>query len=179
MVDDAGSERRFRLLESVRAYADERLTEAGEAAVVRDRHRDHFLAWAESIPPERTYLDPDGLIRGESDNLRAALTWSEEQGRRDLVGRLASTMLRVWLADVNEGRRWLSSALDVVDDLGPEHRIRVRAVAAYVAVLAMEAVDGELARRAVEVSAGQPGVWSSLAHGLLCLNAGHTRNVDG
>jgi hypothetical protein len=39
-------------------------------------------------------------------------------------------------------------------------------------VLAMQAADGALARRAVELSGGRPGLWSSLAHGLLCLNAG-------
>ncbi len=172
VMEDAEAQRRYRLLETVRAYADERLTEASEREAVRDRHRDYFLAWAESIPPERTFLDPDGSVRLEGDNLRAALGWSQEQGRRDLVGRLASTMLRLWVADVEEGRRWLSTGLEAVGDLDPERRVRVAAVAAYVAVLAMKAADGELARRAVEVSGGQPGVWSSLGHGLLCLNAG-------
>ena len=171
VAEDDGAARRFRLLETVRAYADDRLDEAGEVAMTRDRHRDHFLAWAEAIPPELTYLDPNGSMRRESHNLRAALAWSETQRRRDLIGRLASTMNRMWLGDIREGRRWLALGMEAAQDLGSEHRVRLMAVAAHTAVLAIEARDGELARRAVEASAG-PGMWSSLGHALLCLNAG-------
>ena len=154
VTDDDGVERRFRLLETVRAYAEERLVDAGEAEDVRDRHRDHYLAWAESIPPERTYLDPDGWIRRERDNLQTALRWSDERGRPDLVGRIASTMMRIWLGDVAEGRRWLAAGAAAADDLEPEHRTRVLTVAAQVAVVAMEAFDGALARRAVAAVGG-------------------------
>ena len=63
-------------------------------------------------------------------------------GRRDLVARLAGTMSRVWVADIGEGRRWLSAGLEAVDELEAEHRVRTLAVAAQVAVLAMEAGDG-------------------------------------
>jgi predicted ATPase/class 3 adenylate cyclase len=169
--EDDGTDMRYRMLETVRAYAAENLLEAGEESLVRDRHRAFFLAWVESIPAELTYLDPGGAVRREQHNLRAALRWSEQQGRWDLVGRLASTMNRVWIGDVREGRRWLTAAMDGLDDLDPEHQVRVLAVAAHVAVLAIEAGDGVLARRAVAAD-GRPGVWSSLAHGLLCLNHG-------
>ena len=162
---------RYRLLETVRAYAAEKLLEAGEESLVRDRHRAHFLAWVESIAPELTYLDPRGDVRREQHNLRAALQWSEQQGRLDLVGRLASMMNRVWIGHVREGRRWLTAAMAGLDELDPEHRVRVLAVGAHVAVLAIEAGDGDLARQAVAADGG-PGVWSSLAHGLLCLNHG-------
>ncbi len=172
VVDDVGPDRRYRLLETVRAYAEARLVEAGDHDSARDRHRDHMLAWVESIPAELTYLDPQGRIRRERDNLRTALSWSEAQGRPDLVGRIASTMSRIWVADIAEGRRWLSTGIEGAHELTPEHRVRVLALAAQVAVLAMEAFDGELARRAVEASNGQPGFWSSLAHSLLCLNSG-------
>jgi predicted ATPase len=171
VTEDDGTDRRYRMLETVRAYAQAQLVEAGEESVVRDRHRDHFLAWAEAIPPELTYLDPHGVVRREQHNLRAAVSWSGEQDRWDLVGRLASTMNRVWIGDVQEGRRWLTAAMDGLDDLDPEHQVRVLAIAAHVAVLAIEAGDGELARRAVAADE-RPGVWSSLAHGLLCLNHG-------
>lgn len=169
--EDDDAEMRYRMLETVRAYAAEKLREAGEESDARDRHRAHYLAWVESIAPELTYLDPGGQVRREEHNLRAALRWSEQQGRWDLVGRLASTMNRVWIGHVREGRRWLTAAMAGLDELAPEHRVRVLAVAAHVAVLAIEAGDGDLARRAVAAD-GRPGFWSSLAHGLLCLNHG-------
>jgi tetratricopeptide (TPR) repeat protein len=163
---------RYRLLETVRVYAEKKLVDSGEDDAVRGRHRDYFLVWVESISPELTYLDPDGSIRRERHNLRAALRLSEAQGRRDLVARLASTMNSIWLADIREGRRWLAMGVDAVDELSDEHRVRVLTVAALVAVLAIQAGDGELAHRAVEASEGRPGMWSSLAHALLCLNTG-------
>ena len=127
---------------------------------------------SKSIPPEMTYLDPDGSIRQERHNLRAALRLVGGAGTADLVGRLASTMNRIWIADIREGRRWLTAGMEAVDELDPEHRVRLLAVAAHVAVLAMQAQDGDLARRAVEASEERPGVWSSLAYSLLCLNTG-------
>ena len=63
---------RYRLLETVRAYAAEKLLEAGEESLVRDRHRAHFLAWVESIAPELTYLDPRGDAARGQHNLRGA-----------------------------------------------------------------------------------------------------------
>jgi predicted ATPase/class 3 adenylate cyclase len=171
VTEDDATDRRYRMLETVRAYAVAKLVDAGEEPLVRDRHRDHFLAWAEAIPPELTYLDADGAVRREQHNLRAALAWSGQRERWDLVGRMASTMNRIWIGDVQEGRRWLAAAMPGLDDLDPEHQVRVLAVAAHVAVLAIEAGDGELARRAVAAD-DRPGVWSSLAHGLLCLNHG-------
>jgi hypothetical protein len=172
VTDDAGDARRFRLLETVRAYGGERLAEAADVEATRDRHRDHFITWAEAFPDELTYLDPGGAMRREEHNLRAALTWAEAGGRADLVGRLASCMNRIWLADIREGRRWLSLGLGALDDLADEHRVRLLAVAAHTAVVAIEAADGELAARAVEASGDAHGMWPSLAHALLCLNAG-------
>src|SRR5207249_4420930 len=101
--------------------------------------RDYFLGYVEAIPPELTYLDADAAVRREETSLRSALAWSDDQGRADLVGRLASTMNRVWIGDIRAGRHWLETAMDGVDDLDPEHRLRVLAVAAHVAVLAIEA----------------------------------------
>ncbi|MGH2760757.1 MAG: ATP-binding protein [Actinomycetota bacterium] len=167
-----GADLRYRLLETVRVYAEQKLIEAGEDADVRDRHRDYFLGWVESIPPELTYLDPHGQIKGERHNLRASLRWSEQQGRADLIGRIASTMNALWVADIREGRRWLEFGVEAVEELDPDYRTRVLTEAALVAVMAIEARDGELARRAVEASEGRSGMWSSLAHSLLCLNAG-------
>lgn len=172
VTESEGAEFRYRLLETVRVYAEEKLVGAGEDGLARDDHRDYFLAWAESIPTELTYLDPHGVIRAERHNMRAALRWAEQQGRLDLVGRLASTMNSLWFADIREGKRWLSLGREALDELDAEQRVRVLGVSALVAVLAIEAADGELARQAVAASEERPGLWSSLSHALLCLNAG-------
>lgn len=51
-AEDAGTAVRFRLLETLRQYAQERLDDANEVERVRDRHRDVFLELAESIAPD-------------------------------------------------------------------------------------------------------------------------------
>ena len=121
-------------------------------------------------PPSHTLLDPQGVIRREHHNLMAALQWSEAGNRADLVARLAGTMNRIWLGDIGAGRRWLAAGVAAADDLQPEQRVRVLTVAAHIAVVAMEAADGAEARQAAAAADDEPGLWSSFAVALLCLN---------
>ena len=46
VADESGGRTRYRLLETVRQYALEKLGESGEADAVRSRHRDHYTAMA-------------------------------------------------------------------------------------------------------------------------------------
>jgi predicted ATPase len=75
---------RYRMLESIRQYARERLEVSGEADEVRDRHATFFLALAEEAEPQlagpgqRVWVE---RLEGEHDNLREALSWVLEQGR--------------------------------------------------------------------------------------------------
>ena len=73
---------RYRLLETVRQYALEKLGESGEADDVRARHRDHYLAMAEVLnyPARSDYLEQLQHADTEIDNLRAAFGWSLETG---------------------------------------------------------------------------------------------------
>jgi predicted ATPase/DNA-binding CsgD family transcriptional regulator len=72
---------RYRLLETVRRYALERLEEAGELEPLRDRHRDAYLALAERVEPELlSPREPDclDLLDAEAANLQAAIDWAAE-----------------------------------------------------------------------------------------------------
>ncbi len=72
---------RYRLLETIRQYAQEKLQASGEAHVVKTGHLDYFMRWAEQIEPklhgpeQNFWLD---CLEQEHDNLRAALAWSLE-----------------------------------------------------------------------------------------------------
>jgi predicted ATPase/class 3 adenylate cyclase/DNA-binding CsgD family transcriptional regulator len=76
VVEEQGASVRYRLLETVRQYALDRLVQAGEVAALRDRHRDVYLALAERIAPhlvranQSEWLD---LLDVEAANLAAAL----------------------------------------------------------------------------------------------------------
>jgi len=96
---------RYRLLDTVRYYAADRLAEAGGTDAARHRHAAAFLGLAER---ER---GPAALSR-ELDNFRAALEWSLARG--DQIGpRLARALGSFWLARglLQEGRDWLERAL--------------------------------------------------------------------
>jgi non-specific serine/threonine protein kinase len=91
---------RYRLLETIRQYAGDRLLEAGESEAVRMRHGDYFLVLAEEA--DRHWAGPEldvWLERGttEHDNLRAALAWcAEAAGGAEPALRLAASLAYFW-----------------------------------------------------------------------------------
>ena len=109
--------RRYRLLESVRHYARERLQQSGEADGVRARHFDFFIDLARRAEPEviaanqLLWLD---RLQIEHDNLRAALDWrlAADQPDRESVD-LAAALHWFWVkrAYYAEGQHYLERAL--------------------------------------------------------------------
>jgi tetratricopeptide (TPR) repeat protein len=107
---------RYRLLETVRQYAADRLAETRDAEAARRRHAVAFLGLAER---ERRVA----VLSRDQDNFRAALEWS--LSARDQAGpRLAQALEDFWLARglLAEGRDWLERAL-----AQPLHDQRLRA----------------------------------------------------
>ena len=74
VADDTGGRTRYRLLETVRQYALEKLGESGEADAVRTRHRDHYTSMAALLdaPAGSDYEQRLEQADIEIDNLRAA-----------------------------------------------------------------------------------------------------------
>ena len=115
---------RYRLLETVRQYALEKLGESGEADEVRGRHRDHYTSMATRLDtPARD--DYEQLIEHAAmnvDNLRAAFTWSYENNDIAKTLELASSLQPLWLARgrLVEGVAWLDAALTDRDGNHPD-----------------------------------------------------------
>ncbi|HEY3248127.1 MAG TPA: tetratricopeptide repeat protein [bacterium] len=132
-------EPRYRLLETIRLYAREKLVAAGEEPLIRTRHRDWYLKLAETAAsllsgPEQT----DGLVRmdREYENMKAALEWSllEPEGA-DSGLRLSGALWRFWVIRGywSEGREWLERTLSKTGDLDSPARVKVLNGAAYLA----------------------------------------------
>lgn len=103
-LDEAGSAGRYRLLETVRQYAAERLGEAGATETIGHRHAAWALALVERLRP--TLLagaEAATLARfaAEDGNLRQALTWCREH-EPEVGLRLCATLWRYW----NAGKCW-------------------------------------------------------------------------
>jgi predicted ATPase/DNA-binding CsgD family transcriptional regulator len=109
-------EPRYRMLETVRELAAERLAEdSGQAALTRRRHAEHYLALAETAEPQLTRQWQDEWLARlviDYDNLRAALSWCRDEPVPELCGRLAAALVPYWLerSQWSECRLWLEAA---------------------------------------------------------------------
>ncbi|MDQ3380921.1 MAG: hypothetical protein M3546_11495 [Actinomycetota bacterium] len=88
---------RYWMLETIREFAAERLEASGEAADLRRRHAEHFLALARELAPHvpvtREWLDE---LQEEHDNVRAALERLHAEGEIELGLELAEAVSRFW-----------------------------------------------------------------------------------
>jgi DNA-binding CsgD family transcriptional regulator len=107
---------RYRLLETVRQYALEKLGESGEADAVRTRHRDYYCDMVGAIDDLAVGIDQELLEQAATDidNLRAAFTWCRENAEPERALELASSLEPLWLTRgaVKEGVGWLEAALN-------------------------------------------------------------------
>jgi len=108
-------ESRYRMLETIREFARERLDQAADADEIRRRHAEHFLAFALEAQPELVRRDQRewlNRLEAEHDNLRAALTWLLELNPESGLT-LAHALILFWYTRgrVREGRDWLVAAL--------------------------------------------------------------------
>ncbi len=109
---------RYRMLESIRQYALEKLCEVGEEAQARQRHFDYFLALAEqSHDPSligRPLVRWTHQIAADWSNLRSAFVWSRVTvNRAERQLRMAGALWLFWMLRYSndEGIGWLEEAL--------------------------------------------------------------------
>jgi non-specific serine/threonine protein kinase len=107
---------RYRLLESIRLYASQRLAEAGETQHSSRQHLAWYLEMCEQGaaliggPSQHEWFT---RLEQEHDNLRAALAWAVEEKRPDEAARLGLAIWRFWHTRIyqREGLRWLEQIL--------------------------------------------------------------------
>jgi len=163
IAEMSGAETRYRLLETVRQYAAERLEAGGEADAVRRRHVEHFVDVAEKADAERFGAQRDAVVapmRADLDNVRAALRWSAEHDATLFV-RLAFGQGWCYFAWGlwREGRDWLEQALALP---ASAHRDGARARAlSDLAYLASHQADFGRSRQAFEESMA---IWDDLGN---------------
>lgn len=133
VASEGSSTTRYRMLETIRQYARDRLFESGEGSHWRDRHLAHFLELAEeaekhmSGPNQLLWLD---CLDAEHDNLRSVLEWSShDESEQKPCLRIAVALGRFWLVrgHFSEGRGWLSELL-AADESKPADSVRATAL---------------------------------------------------
>jgi predicted ATPase len=124
-VEEGSGRKRYRLLETVRLDARERLKAADELVAVEDAHRAWYVSLAHAadrdLDPGVARTWPVDLLEAEHDNFRTALASGI---RRDpgAALRLACSLWWFWMIRgyFNEGVRWLEEAVAVAADPTPD-----------------------------------------------------------
>ncbi len=115
------ADERFWLLETIRAFAAERLAELGEDDDLRRRHAHYFRDLAQREDDEIRAGEPEegpvAVLEREIHNLRAAVEFGLETGDVDLVRTITVALPMYWLLRglYREARAWLDRALDLTD----------------------------------------------------------------
>ena len=137
---------RYRLLETIRQYGNDKLQEAEESHAIRRRHAGFFLALAEEAeagmagPEQAAWL---GRLVEEHDNLRAALGWLEGVGEAERGLYLAAVLLRFWWfrGHLAEGRARLEALLVLYPETPVSDEVRAKALHALGALIYRHADD--------------------------------------
>ncbi len=113
---DENGRLRYRMFESIRQYAQERLEASGNAAGVRARHADHYVALAEVAGPRlrsRDQLEWARRMVRETDNFRVALDWAVDTGSPDTALRLVAPLAVNGMAIGHSALDWAETAVDM------------------------------------------------------------------
>jgi predicted ATPase len=123
IAEEQGEAMRYRMLETIREYAQEALSAGGEVESVRQRLAAYYLAWVEETQTAGPGADAErgfDLVEREHDNLRSVLAWLVETVALPKHGptpeqglRFGSMLSRFWRSRgyLQEGREWLRRLL--------------------------------------------------------------------
>jgi non-specific serine/threonine protein kinase len=165
-----GGTTRYRMLETIREFAEERLAASGEAETVRKQHAAYFVAVAERYELAELLPDSDrvlALLEAEHANLRAALAWLEDTDEGEALLRLAAALGRFWTGRgySQESRDWLERALAHDDAAAGD---RAKALVALGVIQIYQGANREAECRLIEGLAGCRALGNAL-HAVLAL----------
>jgi non-specific serine/threonine protein kinase len=138
IVEHQHEEERYRMLETIREYAREKLVESKQDRAIRDRHLEFFAKLAEEAEVRvwsAEHLAWTRRIKSDRDNLRAAMAWAlESDVARGL--RIAGAMGYFWLwpGDFTEGREWLNRLMAQNIQVPPEIKSKGLFLAGFLAM---------------------------------------------
>lgn len=175
----------YSMLNTLRAYARELLEQAGQSAVIGERHARLFLAMAEDSTAG--LLGPDqrlwrARLEASAGDLEAAVGWAERSGATELGLRLTTALWRWCFGSgrVVRGRRWLDGFLARRESVSPPVRARALAASAVLTSLCGDydgAVERATAARRQCLALGEAG-GAEMASSVLGNVANYRGDVD-
>jgi predicted ATPase len=186
-IETAGTEPRFVMLETIREYAVERLSESGDEPITLRAHAAYFLVLAEEIGSAREASVMDSAewldrCEREHENLRAALGWICANDQAQWGLRMGGVLFQFWehREHISEGREWLARLL-ALPSAAPRDRVRARAVfgAGVLAGVQMDyGLANSLLTESLEISRETGDKWAAaVSLNALAVTALAQRNV--
>ena len=116
-IETSAAEPRFTMLETIREFGLERLSESGEEPAIRQRHAEHWVGKGQrlsEVSPAKQAASIR-LLEHELDNFRSALSWVIRSGEVELGLRLGAALRYFWRigGHIREGLRWLEQILEL------------------------------------------------------------------
>lgn len=155
-ADPQGAEPRYRLLETIRQFAGERLAEAGDEADLRSRHAKYYASLAQRAASEgtgRRHQVWAEWLEADHENIRAALEWSLAEGRIEQALQLVVALTMSWSrrGHLSEATKWLTRALPRIKTVDSDLRAKMLETAGTFAFM-----SGDLAGASVVLEESLP-----------------------
>jgi predicted ATPase/DNA-binding CsgD family transcriptional regulator len=124
---------RLTMLETIREFGLEQLSEAGELDSARRAHASYYWSFAEDAERGLMGANQKNWLQRldcEQDNLRAALRWAIEKHESELAQRMAGALHSYWFvrSHWSEGRRWLEESLAMDSSATVDQAVRAKAL---------------------------------------------------
>jgi predicted ATPase len=180
VTEGADGEPRVAMLQTIRAYAQDKLVEAGEGHGVGAAHARHFVEIAERLRDlrESEHLKALSLAETELNNFRGALGWTlqappdaSSEDHDLVIGlRLGSSLGWFWYMSghVSEGRDWLERLIERAPAPSPELSASLGDLANLLLALGEPARARDLAGKSLRMAQalGEPAL-EAFAYGVL------------
>ncbi len=180
-AENVSGRTQYRLLETMRQYALEKLGESGETIEIGNRHRDYYTALAAGLDSPKGVGDAQRLehVQAEFDNLRGAFAWSLENDESEPALRLATSLLPLWFSRWRnrEGLAWLAAALAAEAPQDDPARVRALAYQGMLQCFTGVAEGEQIVDEALNL-ARQTGDSDVIISALVAHGVGHAQNAD-
>ncbi|MGH8978085.1 MAG: ATP-binding protein, partial [Acidimicrobiia bacterium] len=148
---------RYRMLETIRQYAGERLAASDKADAVRTQHSEFYVTLAERAAPhleraeQETWAD---RLDVENENVRVAFWHAHDRGDAERAQRLVAALFWYWIirGHLRIGARVCRFALELPGPVRPEVRAAALVAACHVGWFRTDASVIPLAQEAVDVA---------------------------
>ncbi|MBZ0282349.1 MAG: LuxR C-terminal-related transcriptional regulator [Anaerolineae bacterium] len=151
-------EPRFFMLETLHEYAGEQLEASGEAEMMRRRHAEYYVDYAEHAEPEfrqAGFSHWMSCVDAESGNMCGALEWAFSGGDVILGLRLVASLRDYWImsSGFTDGKMWTQRALTNCQTVPPDLHVRVLTTAGMIHFyLSNRDLQKQLLQKAVQIA---------------------------